>query len=145
MDWENLLSVERLAEPEREPEAFDKYPINEFEKDYQAIITSAAFRRLQDKTQVFPLDQSDFVRTRLTHSIEVSTVARQMGEMEYGEDEALYFGAAYYPPREDCDVEFHLLAARETGEEGGEGKEEVVRGGDRVEEEKKEKRETERH
>ena len=81
MDWENLLSVERLAEPEREPEAFDKYPINEFEKDYQAIITSAAFRRLQDKTQVFPLDQSDFVRTRLTHSIEVSTVARQLGEM----------------------------------------------------------------
>ena len=81
MEWERLLSVERLAEPEREPEAFDRYPINEFEKDYQAIVTSAAFRRLQDKTQVFPLDQSDFVRTRLTHSIEVSTVARQLGEM----------------------------------------------------------------
>lgn len=47
-------------------------------KDYKAIISSAAFRRLQDKTQVFPLDKSDFVRTRLTHSVEVSTIARQL-------------------------------------------------------------------
>ena len=81
MEWERLLSVERLAELEKEPEAFGRYPIHPFEQDHQAIITSAAFRRLQDKTQVFPLDQSDFVRTRLTHSIEVSTVARQLGEM----------------------------------------------------------------
>ena len=81
MEWERLLSVERLAELEEEPEAFGRYPIHPFEQDHQAIITSAAFRRLQDKTQVFPLDQSDFVRTRLTHSIEVSTVARQLGEM----------------------------------------------------------------
>ena len=40
-------------------------------KDYHRIVSSASFRRLQDKTQVFPLDQSDFVRTRWTHSIEV--------------------------------------------------------------------------
>ena len=59
----------------------DLYPINEFEKDYNKIVSSAAFRRLQDKTQVFPLDKSDFVRTRLTHSIEVSTIARQLGIM----------------------------------------------------------------
>lgn len=44
-------------------------------------IISSAFRRLQDKTQVFPLDKSDFVRTRLTHSVEVSTIARQLGIM----------------------------------------------------------------
>ena len=55
--------------------------MNELEKDYQSIISSSAFRRLQDKTQVFPLDKSDFVRTRLTHSMEASTIARQLGIM----------------------------------------------------------------
>lgn len=53
---------------------------NPFEKDYHRIILSASFRRLQDKTQVFPLDQSDFVRTRLTHSLEVSSLAKSLGE-----------------------------------------------------------------
>ena len=53
----------------------------EFEKDYQRIISSASFRRLQDKTQVFPLDKSDFIRTRLTHSLEVANFARSLGRM----------------------------------------------------------------
>lgn len=53
----------------------------EFEKDYQRIISSASFRRLQDKTQVFPLDKSDFIRTRLTHSLEVANFARSIGHM----------------------------------------------------------------
>ncbi|MBR5157451.1 MAG: dNTP triphosphohydrolase [Clostridia bacterium] len=65
----------------KEPDCWKKYPTSDFEKDYKAIISSAAFRRLQDKTQVFPLDQSDFVRTRLTHSLEVSTIAKQLGVM----------------------------------------------------------------
>lgn len=81
MEWDTLLSLERQVEKEPEPKEFEKYPISELEKDYQAIISSSAFRRLQDKTQVFPLDKSDFVRTRLTHSIEVSTIARQLGIM----------------------------------------------------------------
>lgn len=81
MNWSTLLSTWKMAPVEEEPEAFARYPINVFEKDYAAIISSPAFRRLQDKTQVFPLDKSDFVRTRLTHSIEVSTVARQLGVM----------------------------------------------------------------
>ncbi len=54
---------------------------SELEKDYQRIISSAAFRRLQDKTQVFPLDKSDFIRTRLTHSLEVANFARSIGRM----------------------------------------------------------------
>ena len=53
---------------------------SEFEKDYHRIISSASFRRLQDKTQVFPLDKSDFIRTRLTHSLEVSSFARSIGQ-----------------------------------------------------------------
>lgn len=81
MNWEQLLSTETQVKREVEPEDFAKYPMDDLEKDYKAIISSAAFRRLQDKTQVFPLDKSDFVRTRLTHSLEVSTIARQLGIM----------------------------------------------------------------
>lgn len=81
MEWEYLLSKNRLGQEDTEPRDWSNYPINTFEKDYNKIVSSAAFRRLQDKTQVFPLDKSDFVRTRLTHSIEVSTVARQLGIM----------------------------------------------------------------
>ena len=81
MNWEALLSTQKLGNDEKEPEEFSRYPMNEFEKDYNKIVSSSAFRRLQDKTQVFPLDKSDFIRTRLTHSIEVSTVARQLGIM----------------------------------------------------------------
>lgn len=81
MEWVTLLSTEKLAEEDPDPREFAQYPINAFEKDYSKIVSSAAFRRLQDKTQVFPLDKSDFVRTRLTHSIEVSTIARQLGIM----------------------------------------------------------------
>ncbi len=81
MDWKKLLSLQTQVKREKEPEYFNKYPISDLEKDYKAIISSSAFRRLQDKTQVFPLDKSDFVRTRLTHSMEVSTIARQLGIM----------------------------------------------------------------
>lgn len=81
MEWSKLLSTRKLYNEEKEPKTFNDYPINEFEKDYNKIVSSAAFRRLQDKTQVFPLDKSDFIRTRLTHSIEVSTIARQLGIM----------------------------------------------------------------
>lgn len=81
MKWEKLLLSKPQEEREKEPEKWADYPISEFEKDYKSIISSAAFRRLQDKTQVFPLDKSDFVRTRLTHSIEVSTLAKQLGTM----------------------------------------------------------------
>ena len=53
---------------------------SEFEKDYHRIIGSSSFRRLQDKTQVFALDKSDFIRTRLTHSLEVSSFAKSLGQ-----------------------------------------------------------------
>lgn len=81
MEWLKLLSTKTNAEREQEPPKWRDYPISDFEKDYKSIISSASFRRLQDKTQVFPLDKSDFVRTRLTHSIEVSTIAKQLGIM----------------------------------------------------------------
>lgn len=81
MEWEKLLSTKTIIKREAENKSWDRYPINEFEKDYKNIISSFAFRRLQDKTQVFSLDKSDFIRTRLTHSIEVSSIGKQLGIM----------------------------------------------------------------
>ena len=84
MEWNKLLSSKTKMERKKEPKMFFEYfdPIDDMmEIDYEQIISSSAFRRLQDKTQVFPLDKSDFVRTRLTHSIEVSSIARQLGIM----------------------------------------------------------------
>lgn len=78
MEWKDLLYTEKLG---KKGKTYKNYEINTFEQDYSKIISSSAFRRLQDKTQVFPLDDSDFARTRLTHSIEVSTIASQMGQM----------------------------------------------------------------
>ena len=81
MKSQELLSSETKIERNKQPKKFFEYSISDMEIDYEQIISSSAFRRLQDKTQVFPLDKSDFVRTRLTHSIEVSSIARQLGIM----------------------------------------------------------------
>lgn len=81
MEWDKLLNEERLGCKYKMPYDESKYPISEFEKDYEKIIPSASFRRLQDKTQVFPMDKSDFIRTRLTHSMETATMAKKLGSM----------------------------------------------------------------
>lgn len=80
MEWKKLLYAPR-SESLDIPEDMNKYPMNDFEQDYWRIVNSAPFRRLQDKTQVFPLDKSDFVRTRLTHSVETSALAKQLTTM----------------------------------------------------------------
>lgn len=78
MEWKKLLCEDRIRNyrPGKNPGDLR----TEFEKDYHRIIGSASFRRLQDKTQVFPLDKSDFIRTRLTHSLEVSSLAKSLGQ-----------------------------------------------------------------
>lgn len=83
MKWSNLLSKERLGGEIEIPYDQSQYSMSEFEKDYWRILDCPAFRRLQDKTQVFPLDRSDFVRTRLTHSLEVAAIAKQLVAMVY--------------------------------------------------------------
>ena len=80
MDWKQLLCEERQRTHSTSNTSDTR---NEFQKDYHRIICSASFRRLQDKTQVFPLDNSDFVRTRLTHSLEVSSFAKSLGQMAF--------------------------------------------------------------
>ena len=78
MEWKTLLCEDRIRSLVRRSSESDLR--TEFEKDYHRIIGSASFRRLQDKTQVFPLDRSDFIRTRLTHSLEVSSFAKSLGQ-----------------------------------------------------------------
>ena len=78
MNWNQLLCPERIRSITKSTTNRDLR--TEFEKDYHRITGSAAFRRLQDKTQVFPLDKSDFIRTRLTHSLEVSSFAKSLGQ-----------------------------------------------------------------
>ncbi len=81
LDWKSLLCTDTITPNEKYPSSWLNYPIDCFEHDYKKIITSRTFRALQDKTQVYPLNRGDFVRTRLTHSIEVSTIGRQLCEM----------------------------------------------------------------
>ena len=76
MKWEQLLSNKRLGQ-EKAPHKEDDR--SEFQRDFDRLIFSAPFRRLQNKTQVFPLPGSIFVHNRLTHSLEVSSVGRSLG------------------------------------------------------------------
>ena len=76
MNWPQLLSPQRL---QSKTDQHDQSR-SAFEQDYDRIIFSHPFRRLQDKTQVHPLPEHDFVHTRLTHSLEVSSVGRSLGK-----------------------------------------------------------------
>ncbi len=76
MDWNRLLSTKRVNQDMLEPISASRSP---FHKDQDRIVFSSAFRRLQDKTQVHSLIESDYVRTRLTHSMEVASVGRSLG------------------------------------------------------------------
>jgi dGTPase len=83
MKWKDLLSTKRVAELfGQPPSAGDSR--TEFERDYGRVLFSTPLRRMQDKTQVFPLEQHDSVRTRLTHSLEVSSVSRSLGRLVSG-------------------------------------------------------------
>lgn len=77
MDWNTLISAKRFGLEEFHKERHENR--SEFQRDYDRLIFSAPFRRLQNKTQVFPLPGSIFVHNRLTHSLEVSCVGRSLG------------------------------------------------------------------
>ena len=77
MDWKHLISNKRLGQEKRHSERHDDR--TEFKRDYDRLIFSAPFRRLQNKTQVFPLPGSIFVHNRLTHSLEVASVGMSLG------------------------------------------------------------------
>ena len=77
MEWQQLISSKRLGQEHRHIERHDDR--SEFKRDYDRLIFSAPFRRLQNKTQVFPLPGSVFVHNRLTHSLEVASVGMSLG------------------------------------------------------------------
>ncbi|WP_373824944.1 dGTP triphosphohydrolase, partial [Bacteroides heparinolyticus] len=77
MDWNTLISAKRFGLEEFHRERHENR--SEFQRDYDRLVFSAPFRRLQNKTQVFPLPGSIFVHNRLTHSLEVSCVGRSLG------------------------------------------------------------------
>ena len=78
MEWNRLLSARRLGLESR-GEVFPDEDRSQFQRDYDRIIFSAAFRRMQNKTQVFPLPGRIFVHNRLTHTLEVASVGRSLG------------------------------------------------------------------
>ena len=81
MDWVQLLSLKRAGDKEERLRKNQDETRLGFEVDYDRVIFSSAFRSLQDKTQVIPLSKTDFVHTRLTHSLEVSVVGRSLGRL----------------------------------------------------------------
>ncbi len=78
MNWKSLISNKRLGQEERHVERHDDR--SEFKRDSDRLVYSAPFRRLQNKTQVFPLPGSVFVHNRLTHSLEVSSLGKSLGD-----------------------------------------------------------------
>lgn len=79
MEWASLYSAQRTGDPEHKNANPDQVR-NSFLRDYDRIIFSSAFRRLQNKTQVFPLPGAIFVHNRLTHSLEVASAGRSLGK-----------------------------------------------------------------
>lgn len=77
MNWNQLISAKRLGQEHKHIERHDER--SEFKRDYDRLIFSAPFRRMQNKTQVFPLPGSIFVHNRLTHSLEVASVGMSLG------------------------------------------------------------------
>lgn len=76
MNWETIFTTQRIGQSKE-----TAGPRSGFQKDFDRIIFSSAFRRLQNKTQVFPLPGSTFVHNRLTHSLEVASVGRSLGSI----------------------------------------------------------------
>ncbi|MBA3828130.1 MAG: deoxyguanosinetriphosphate triphosphohydrolase [Taibaiella sp.] len=79
MNWQTLYSAQRTGDKEERKPHPDQLRTS-FLRDYDRIIFSSAFRRLQNKTQVFPLPGAVFVHNRLTHSLEVACVGRSFGQ-----------------------------------------------------------------
>jgi dGTPase len=97
--WRLLASPERLR-PSRVKDRSQLDARTDFENDYDRVVFSSSFRRLRNKAQVFSLEPHDFVRTRLTHSIEVATIGRSLGEGAAAGAARNYEALAFLSPRD---------------------------------------------
>lgn len=95
--WEDIFSINRVGREKLKSEARSG-----FQRDFDRLIFSSAFRRLQNKTQVFPLPGSTFVHNRLTHSLEVASVGRSLGQIV-----GSYLAEHETGPGEDAAREFY--------------------------------------
>lgn len=100
LNFENLYSDKRTGKDKN----FENSVRSEYQRDYDRLIFSSSFRRLQNKTQVFPLPGSSFVHNRLTHSLEVSTVGRSLGKKV-----SLRVGSASSPPAQSSSNNLFIL------------------------------------
>jgi len=87
MNWNQIISTTRLGQEDLVSNE-NKHSRTQFQRDYDRIIFSSPFRRMQNKTQVFPLPGSVFVHNRLTHSLEVASVGRSLGSMFFEKAES---------------------------------------------------------
>jgi dGTPase len=104
MNWEQLLSAKRWGYEDRY-NADQADARSEFQRDYDRLIFSSPFRKLQNKTQVFPLPGSVFVHNRLTHSLEVASVGRSLGRIFYNKVKS-----------QKPDIDTHLPLLAEVGD-----------------------------
>ena len=81
MEWSKLLSTRRFGREANQPTADLEIIRTNFQRDYDRLIFCSPFRRMQNKTQVFPLPGSVFVHNRLTHSLEVASIGRSLGNI----------------------------------------------------------------
>lgn len=112
MDWRKLLTRKRLGKSE--PEA-SEVARTSFQRDYDRLAFSSAFRRLKDKTQVFSLAKHDYVRTRLIHSIEVSCVGRSLGALVGEKVVAKHDLEPEFRPSDFSDIVFAACIAHDIG------------------------------
>src|SRR3954451_4820490 len=99
MKWETIFTTRRIGQ---QNEAAG--PRSGYQRDFDRIIFSSPFRRLQNKTQVFPLPGSVFVHNRLTHSLEVASVGRSLGTIFYNNLK-----------KQEADIDTHLPLISEVG------------------------------
>ena len=107
MNWHTLLSDRRLDREVSSLPPIRSRVRNEFERDYDRMVFSAPFRRLQNKAQIFPLPGTIFVHNRLTHSLEVSCVGRSLGNIVTSGLRERYEGLPFY----DSDIANIVSAA----------------------------------
>ncbi|TVT58144.1 MAG: deoxyguanosinetriphosphate triphosphohydrolase [Sedimenticola thiotaurini] len=100
MQWNQLLSRGRLGSDQINGGTTAR---TDFQRDFDRIVFSSAFRRMQDKTQVFPLSRVDYIRTRLTHSLEASSIGRSLGT-QVGEQVIARRGLAGYEASDFGDI-----------------------------------------
>ena len=109
--WEQLLPSSTLSSRDELPVSMKAFPMDDLEKDYREIITGISFRNLQNKAQVFSNIKSGIVRTRLTHSLEVSSVAKQLGRMVVDNERSDSLGGLFGEKKDNFAQRFSMTLA----------------------------------